>query len=104
MIMYSGMMPICTGIIMVARMTSRSPLRPRNLSLANAKPASDEKNTTETVITAELSSEFHRPSRKLASSAANSLPTLSPKLGPGASGGGQSPTTSLARVATTKSQ
>ncbi len=64
MIMYSGMMPICTGIIIVAMIVSSSPFLPRKRSLANANPASEAKKTVETVTAAEAIAEFSRPLAK----------------------------------------
>jgi hypothetical protein len=63
-IMYSGMMPSSVGIACVPMMSSSNTLRPRNFSLANAKPASVENSTTEMVTVPATTIEFTIASAK----------------------------------------
>jgi hypothetical protein len=81
--------------------TNSSMLRPRNRSLANAKPASVENSTTARVTLPDTSTEFARPRRKCASPLASSRCTFSASWPPGVSTGGSPPIASLDRVATT---
>ncbi len=102
--MYSGMMPICTGTIMVASMTSSSAPRPRKRSLANANPASEANSSVETVTVVAAMAELTSPRVNRACSLPNSRDRLRPSSPPGTSGGGVEPTTSFVRVATTSIQ
>ncbi|BCB81930.1 hypothetical protein Pflav_083400 [Phytohabitans flavus] len=102
--MYSGITPSCVGTIMVAMITSSSALEPRKRSLAKAKPASEEKNTTEMVTEPATIAELIMPVRKWASALAKSRSTLPGRLPPGVTGGGTWPIASLDRVATTNIQ
>ena len=56
--MKRGTTPSCDGTIMVASTRARSAVAPRNRSLANAKPASVQKNTVPSAIEPETIVEF----------------------------------------------
>src|SRR5829696_8007659 len=94
-------MPSCAGTIMVISTATMKPFRPRKRSLAKAKPASDEKNTTDKVTVAETSTELIMPVTNTASGLASRLLMLVLRLPPGVSGGGTEVIASFVRVATT---
>jgi len=96
---YSGMSPSWVGTIMVRMMIDISAPAPRNRSLAKAKPARVEKNTTDRVTTDETMTELTIPYRKAASVLASSRATLAGKFPPGVSGGGICATAPLSREA-----
>jgi hypothetical protein len=98
---YSGMMPSCTGTIMLPRMNSSSAFFPWKRSLANAKPASEAKNTVDSVTQLDTMIELSRPVPMLASALAHTLDRLAKKLPPGTRGGGTALIASLVRVAPT---
>ncbi len=84
--MYSGMMLSCGGIIIVPTTISISALRPRNFSLAKAKPAIVDRKTT---VTAEIPATIvvlRIASPMLASVQAISI--LSKRFPPNQNGGG----------------
>ena len=85
----------------MARTASSSKLRPRNLSLAKANPASVEVMSTLSVTATQTMSELTRPSQKWTSSMPSTRLKLSRKLPPGVNGGGVSWIWSLLRVAMT---
>src|SRR5690606_31748966 len=53
-----GTVPSCIGMIIVAMTNTYRPVRARNVSVANAKPASVEKNTVAAETTTATTSEF----------------------------------------------
>ena len=79
--MNSGMMPSWVGIAIVTMTATSRPLRPRNRSLANAYPASVEKNTTEIVMAPEMMMLLSSALAK--STVSNAFITLVRKFGPG---------------------
>src|SRR5690349_13329421 len=81
--MYSGTTPSCIGTAIVATTKASSHLPPRNLSLANAHPASVEKTTTDAAITAELKIEFHSASQKFTAGSLITERAFAMKLLPG---------------------
>jgi hypothetical protein len=97
----SGISPSCTGIIMLPRISSSIAFLPRKRSLAKAKPASEEKNTTDSVTQPETMTELSRPLPRLASSLAKTARRLVPSRPPGSSGGGILKISSLLSVAPT---
>jgi hypothetical protein len=84
--MYSGMIASCVGTSIVPTTAVNNPLRPRKVSLAKAKPASVDVNTTATVIVPATITEFVSASPKLPCS--NAVDRLSHSEPPGTSGGG----------------
>jgi hypothetical protein len=97
----SGMRPSCTGIIMLPRISSSMTFLPRKRSLAKAKPANEEKKTTDTVTQPETMTELSRPLPRLASSLAKTALRLAPRRPPGRNGGGILKISSLLSVAPT---
>src|SRR5690625_604141 len=61
MIMYMGIRPNWTGIIMVAMTKKNKESRPLNSSLAKANPASEQKKRTEAVMVPETTKELKMP-------------------------------------------
>src|ERR1044072_572303 len=100
--MYSGMIASWVGTSMVATTDVNSPFRPRKVSLANAKPASVDVNTTDSVIVPATITEFVSARPKLPWS--NAADRLSHNDPPGTSGGGYRPIADWSREDTTTDQ
>src|SRR5438094_1664463 len=83
MAMNSGTTLSCVGTHMVPMTKTSSPLRPRNLHFANAKPASVEKKTTDAAMTLETTRLLARALQKLTLSLSITERALATKLPPG---------------------
>src|SRR3954449_5937669 len=98
------MEPSCTGTIIVRTTTPSRMLLPRNLSLEKAKPASEEKITTETVIVPATITLLISALAKSTSGASKSFWTLLLRCVPGVNGGGSATISSFVREASTTIQ
>ena len=100
--MKSGITPSWVGTARVATTKTSSGVRPRKRSLANAKPASVEKNTTDVATVVETSRLL--PSAFQNGTASKARWAFSKKWPPGSSGGTRSVSTSRLCEPTRKDQ